>query len=201
MSRILKRDSLVTIGSLMLLAAGYYFLIYRPGMSSVSQMRRSITAAKQQVGAIPARVAHLESLKNDVVRREDYLRDALKQFPHEEDLHRVIAEVTRFAEGAGFKIVRLEPLPRVTHETYAIVPFQATLTGSFQSLGRFLTALEGHSRLFTIRELTITRENEKVGGREKLDINFAVYVLQGEKPEFSNKPDSSAAALADSRIR
>ena len=201
MIRLLKRDSLVTIGGLALLAAGYYFLIFRPGVSAVSQVRRGIESAQQQVREIPERVAHLESLQKEVERREDYLRDVIRQIPREQELHNVIGEVTRLAEGAGFKIVRLEPLPRIPAETYEIAPFQATLTGGFDSLSAFLTALEGHRRLFAVRDLAISHENEKTGKVEKMDVNFAVYVIRGEKPDFSNKADSSAAAHADSRLR
>lgn len=205
MKQLIRRDSLMTVTCLTALAAGYYFGIYRPGNLAISLARRGIATEHAKVRDIPARVAKLESLQREIRRREDYLRDAAVQIPTEADHHKVIEEVTRLskrAEATGhFKIQRLEPLPRVSCETYDVVPFHATLTGEFASLAAALTALESNQRLFVVRDLSISQQNEKTAKNEKMDVNFAVYVFRDENPDFSNKADSSAATRADSSFR
>jgi len=195
------RDSLITIGGLALLAAGYYATVYRPGRMAVHQAQRGIATAQQSVQQIPHRVAELESLKQEIERRENFLRASETHVPRRADLHALVGEVTRLAEQAGLKVTRLEPLPQVTHRTYVVAPFHATLSGNFRGLANFLTALESQERLYAIQDLSITREDARAGGSESADVHFVVYVLREEIPEFTNKADSSAKAGADSRIR
>ncbi len=201
MKNILRKDSLLTIGMVALLAAGYYFGIFRPSAKKASLIRRGISAAEQSVGEIPRRVAELESLKREIEHRDSFLREQQKLIPSAADLHAIVEEVTRLANLAGLKVVRLEPMPTVTHASYEKLSFQASLNGNFQGLSQFLYGLETGPRLIVVNDLSVGPENDRTERSEKIELQFSVYVFRGEKPEFVNNADSSAVPRADANIR
>jgi Tfp pilus assembly protein PilO len=201
MTRFFRKDSLITVCGLALLAAGYYFGILRPGAKFASKIRRGIASAEQSVREIPQRVAELESLKKEIDRRESYLRGTQALIPQNADLHTVVREVTRLADRSRLKITRLEPLPHALHDSYLVIPFRASLLGDFQGLSQFLRGLETQDRLITINDLSIGLEDEKTGKTEKAEVYFAVYAIRGENSDFINKADSSAVSVADPKIR
>jgi Tfp pilus assembly protein PilO len=176
----LRRDSLITIGGVALSAAVFVFAIYLPGRKLSRQTKREIAAASQTVCDFPLRVAELNSLHQSVRERDSFLDRSAVLVPGEANVHAVLGQVTRLADTANLAVTRLEPLPRIEHESYVTLPFRLTCAGGFLGITAFLRGLEQESRLFAVQEFSIAVPDKQMEQTAQADIYFSVYVKRAE---------------------
>ena len=198
MKDIARRDSLVTIIGLALLAAAFVFVVYRPSQRTEISIRREIAQAERSINDIPLRVAELESLGRDVEQRMTYLASTRKLVPRDRDVHIILSQIASLAEGASLTITRLEPLAPVPRETYGVLPFRVSLSGRFPGVLQFLRGLEERSRLFTTEELTL-RQTSQAAGTVEVDLHFSAYVIRSGYVDSAGNNASSGQAAVDTR--
>ncbi len=197
----LRRDSLITIAGVAVSAAVFVFAIYLPGGKLSRQTKREIAAASRTVCDFPLRVAELNSLHQSVRERVSFLDRSAVLVPGEANVHAVLGQVTRLADTANLTVTRLEPLPRIKHESYVTLPFRLSCAGGFLGIAEFLHGLEQESRLFAVEEFSITRPHEQTEQTAQADIYFSVYVNRAEYANSAEYDASLNAGPADTSIR
>ena len=192
-----RRDNILTITGLSLMAGVFVFAVYLPGHKACERVRGEIQAAEQSIQAIPLRLAELEKLKGDVAKRQAYLQEMQRAVPMDAAIHDVIREVSDLARQSDLQVTRLEPLKLIGYESYERFPFRLTCRGKFRSLLAFARGLEDRSRLFLVDELKLSRESKGTGEDVDGDIYFSVYRNLNDSSESDEKEKSSEVSAAD----
>ena len=68
-------------------------------------------------------------------------------------------------------------------------------------MAEFLRELENQPRLFTIEELTISKQDERFGQIRGANVYFSVYVKNTESDNSAEYDASGNQHLSDTRIR
>jgi type IV pilus assembly protein PilO len=194
-----RRDTILTIVGLSLLAAVFMFAVHLPNEKACAQLKREISTCERSIQEVPLRVAELESLNREIQRRLDYLDRTSSLLPFDADLHSVVARVSDLAQCAELTEGALEPLDVIEHATYQVVPFRFNFSGDYASTLAFLAALENSERLFTIDEFRLTGQGESAAEVLEGDIVFSVYEAYSVHSDSDENDASSDSLSADNQ--
>ena len=195
-----RRDNVLTIVGLSVISAVFVLAVYLPGHKAGARIRKEIQAAEQSIHDIPLRLAELEALQRDVDRRAAYLKQTAGLVPAMAGLHDVIQDVARSGKLAGLEVTRLEPLEPVAFKSYRGLPFRLSFRGPFRGFLEFSKGLESKSRLMSIEEISLRRQNTKDTQVIDGDIRFYVYVNDSGSLDFDENRKSADARSADKEI-
>jgi Tfp pilus assembly protein PilO len=189
-----RRDAILTILGLSLLAAGFMFAVHVPNKKACAKLRTETSACEQSIQDVPLRVAELESLNREIQRRLDYLDRTKALLPCDANLHSVVARVSDLAQCAELTEGPLEPLSVIDYATYRAVPFRFSFSGQYASTLVFLSDLENSERLFTIDEFRLTGSSDSKSGVLEGDVVFSVYEAYATRND-SDENDASLDSL------
>lgn len=196
-----RRDSMLTIGALLLMSALFGFAVYLPGSRASEKVRGEIEAAEQSIQQIPQRVAELQLLRDKIAKRQSYLKRTSNLIPSDTNVHSVLMHVAGLAESSQLHVTRLEPLTPIDHETYSLIPFQVSFSGPFHGIAAFLKGLVETDRLVTIQQFDLKSNPNDVRQTRQADVHFSVYVRRAEVSGFDEFDTSSHRMNVDTRIR
>ena len=176
-----RRDSVLTMLGMAILTAAFVFTIYLPEQRAAQAIKSQITDVQKSIREVSTRLAELEQLKRDIIRRRDFLRKTDQIIPSDSDLPAILGTIARLAENSEISMTRLEPLEPVQYESYRVLAFQINFVGEFRGIAAFLKGMESCQRLFTVEKLSLksaileSRNNRKsIEG----DLDFSVYIRQ-----------------------
>lgn len=197
MKSLIHKDSLLTIAGLAGLAAAFLFVVYLPGRRELVRIDAEIAAAHAEISGVPARAAELDRLREEIARREQYLRETLARVPMEADAHAVVQDVARFARRANVTIARLEPLSAVPYAAYSTIPFRVRFSGGFEAIAQFLRELEQRRGVVKVESLMLSRESGGSGEDAQGVVDVAVYVRDFDFSDSAEMRDRTAASPSD----
>ncbi len=195
------RDTILTILGLATMVVAFVFIVYLPGKKSCDEINQKIAAASKQIEGIPWKVAELDSLHGDIRRHEEFLRDNVRRFPDQADLHNVIRDIADLARAANLEVTQLKPQKAVIHESYEIIPFELTITGRFFGVAQFLHGIESRERLFSFQEFSLNSDTKRNPGVVEGEMYFSVYIRRAEISDSNENNDSAVQLRADRRRR
>ncbi len=181
-----RRDSLITIISLSVVVAVFTFVVYLPGLKQKQQLQKEITAIQQSISEVPKKVKYLEQLHQELDQRLAFISRLSKRIPTDKDTHQVLQRVALLAKNSSLTVSELNPGESEVHKTYLRQPFLLNVSGSYSGLIHFLNGLDQEQRLFTISNLSISKQDGKNTGFVKGTIALSVYVLHENQSDFSD---------------
>lgn len=198
MIEVMRRESLLTVLGVCLLAATFLLVVHLPGSRRTRTLEREIQQAEQTIRSIPMRIAELESLRGENQRRRAYLSRTEALVPETVDVPGVLREVTELAERAGLDVVSLKPQKLISYKSYSEYPFQIQLVGGFHGVAEFLYGLETSRRLFAVDHFELTGESDRPGPRAPIDataqatVDFSVFTqIRGSADSSGNDASST----------
>ncbi|MFH1299887.1 MAG: type 4a pilus biogenesis protein PilO [Planctomycetota bacterium] len=186
MNEKLRRDSLITIIGLSIVVALFTFVVYLPGLKNKEQLNQEIAEIQQSICEIPKKVEQLEKLHQELDQRLIFINRHRQEIPTVKDTHLVLQRVALLAKMSNLTVSELNPGEFVLHETYLRQPFLLSISGPYSGLMQFLTGLENETRLFTVSNLSLTKQDGEAEGHIKGTLELSVYALHGNQRGFSD---------------
>jgi type IV pilus assembly protein PilO len=202
MNEKLRRDSLITIIGLSVVVAIFTFVVYLPGMKHKQQLNKEITQIQLSIREIPYKVKQLEQLHQELNQRVAFIHRHHHRIPSVKDTHQVLQRVALLAKTSSLTVSELNPGEFVLNESYLRQPFLLRISGPYYGLIEFLTGLDNEERLFTVSDITLTKQNAGNAGLVEGTIELSVYALHGKQRGFSDFDEnrvSNAFLSADKR--
>ena len=202
MNEKLRRDSLITIIGLSVVVAIFTFVVYLPGMKHKQQLNIEIKQIQQSISEIPNKVKQLEQLHQELNQRLEFINRHQHRIPSAKDTHQVLQRVALLAKTSSLTVSELNPGEFILSETYLRQPFLLNVSGPYSGLMEFLTGLEKEERLFTVSDITLTKQDAENEGFVEGTIELSVYALRGNQRDFSDFNEnrvSNAFLSADKR--
>jgi Tfp pilus assembly protein PilO len=196
-----SKENLLTVGGTILAAGCFVFGIYLPGERACEQARREIAAASQVIDSIPQLIQESSARQQQEAQQSEALQTYDRLLDDEQELDVVLQRVAHLAHAAGLKLDRVQPLAAVVHQTYRVVPYQLTVTGSFRRIAGFLHGLESQATLFAVERLQLRHETDQERDQLRADLQFSAYVKRTSFAEFAEKDDSPTLTQADETRR
>ena len=174
----LQRDNLFSIAGTAVIVGFFVLVVYLPGERACQAARREITVANRTIDSAPMLIQQAAMQHGKQAEQEEALLQLDRLLDDENELHGVLQKVANLAHAAGLKMDRIQPQATVMRETYRVIPYQVTISGSFRRIAQYLHGLESQPTLFTVERLQLKSEAEQASETLKADLTFSVFVCQ-----------------------
>ncbi len=123
------------------------------------QLKRDFSAKAAKAAALPLYKTQLEQMKKD-------FGFMLKQLPGQSEIANLLNDISQARVASGLKEELFQPQPEVTKDFYAVVPNQIIVTGTFEQMADFVSAVAALSRIVTIDSIDLTPAGDKAPPNE-----------------------------------
>ena len=179
---------------ILLLAVGYYFLLFSPLRSEFVQRSEEQASKEQQLQQLQQQVAELEEIARNAPEIERQLLELSKRIPTQPEIPTFVVQVEEVAREAGVTQVSIEPgtpEPPPAGGDFSTIPITMSFEGTYEQLQDFVGRILNLVRLVTINEINYEVAFEEGGettpepGVERLlqvEIVAEVYLQPGDVP-------------------
>lgn len=166
---------------LLLLAVGYYFLLFSPLRERFVAASEERTQKEQQLAQLEQQVAELENVRRNAPEIERQILEYSKRIPEEDEIPALIVQVEQAANEANvtqFSIAPGGPEPPQNGGSYSRIPITMTFLGTYEDMQAFLARVRNLSRLVTVNNVTFCRFPEPFSPDASCDVDIE---LEGEE--------------------
>lgn len=147
----------IAVISVMLLFAGYWFLISDEIDQYKLEQERETTLRDQYLSK-KALALNLPAYKAQMDEMHQAFGTLLRQLPNKTEVPNLLVDITQAGLGRGLSFVLFKPEKEIPQEFYAELPINIKVTGSFHELGQFVSDLAALPRIVTVGNIHITTE-------------------------------------------
>ncbi len=146
--------------------------------AKAKKMRSEIVSAEKDIKGIGF-------LKNEIISNKDKINKYEKMLPAEQEIPKLLEELSDMAKAANVKIVAITPAtnkPAAAGKgsVYQEIPILISARSGYHELGHFLYNLENCDRFIKIVDIEI-RGNKASPNRHDVELLITTYVLLTEK--------------------
>lgn len=145
-----------------LLGGAFWWFVYQPHAKRVAEMENRVQTLKAQYQRKKRQVANLPALREQYQKLQERMDAALEQLPDRTEVASLLVEVTRAGRSEGLTFELFRPQKENPREFYAELPVEVKVTGSFNSIGRFLAATASLPRIVNFGNITLTRSEDQL---------------------------------------
>jgi type IV pilus assembly protein PilO len=163
---------MAALGLVALIFYAYYSLVFSPLGKAIDQDRGIVADLNKKLDLARARAGQLSKIQAEMAGLQVDVAQLEKQLPKDRELPSLIRVLTHRAEAFGVGLSTFAPQKPVSKGLYDEIPYNVTMTGSFHSLGRFLTAMGKGERLFAARNLALVSAVSKTDLSKTVNVTF-----------------------------
>jgi hypothetical protein len=169
-----KEVYIITAVVAAVLIVAWYFLLFSPKRSEISDLNNQIQAAQTSLTTAQSEVAQLEKAQKTAPQTRAEIVRLGKMLPGSEGIPSVIVEVTRTASDSGITVDTITPGDVQLGSPFGIQAMTLQVTGRFFDIDDFLYRLENYvafrnasfrvtGRLFSVTNLTLASQDTSGG--------------------------------------
>lgn len=151
----------VGLSCLVLLAAGYWFLI-RGQIRTYDGLKTAETSLKQQYVQQKMEAAQLPAYQRQMQQMKVLFGGLLQELPNTTHMPEFVTEVTQAGKSSGLQFALLKPEGEVPKDFYAELPIQLTVAGTYAQLGHFVGDIAALPRIVTLGNAKVTAKKGDV---------------------------------------
>ena len=147
----------IVLVSVMLLFAGYYFLI-SDELMQYDQAQQKETGLKEAYLSKKGLAINLPAYKQQMDEMHQAFGTLLRQLPNKTEVPNLLVDITQAGLGRGLSFVLFKPDKEKPQEFYAELPINIKVTGSYHELGQFVSDLAALPRIVTVGNIDIVSD-------------------------------------------
>jgi type IV pilus assembly protein PilO len=119
----------------------------------------------------------------------------LRKLPNKTEVPNLLTDISQQGTAAGLDQKLFQPNAQVVKDFYAELPIKMRLTGSFHSIGAFVSGIAALPRIVTLHDVEITQVG-KTPGSDQLELNLTAktYRYLDDEEQAANQPQKKAPA-------
>jgi type IV pilus assembly protein PilO len=183
------------IGIIFVLAACLmvYFLVWKskkPELDSARAEEVTLTATFEQKAR---KAANLDAYKAQLQEIERSFGAMLRKLPNKTEVPNLLTDISQQGAGAGLDQKLFQPGAQVNKDFYAELPIRMRLTGSFHSIGAFVSGIAALPRIVTLHNVEIAPAGRERGVDQlQLDVTAKTYRYLDEEEQAAAKPEPAS---------
>ncbi len=159
------------------------FLII-PKQKEIKALDDKIDKQINEIAESQAKVAKLPILikKNEELSKR--INELKEQLPEEKEISTLLKQVSDLGIGAGLVIKSWKPFERTLHSSGIVyeIPVSVSVTGTYHSLGHFLSSLTRLNRIVNIKNMKVGK-SKKDKDRNTLEVSFTATTFSALSEE------------------
>jgi type IV pilus assembly protein PilO len=169
--------------------AGAYFLVWnakKPELERAEAEQQQLLATLEQKAK---KAANLDAYKAQLAEMEQSFGAMLRKLPNKTEVPNLLTDISQQGTAAGLDQKLFQPNAQVIKDFYAELPIRMRLTGSFHSIGSFVSGIAALPRIVTLHDVEITQVGKTPGSDQlQLDLTAKTYRYLDEEEQAANQP-------------
>ena len=180
---------LIFIVAVVLLA---WLLAWKPKKPELDAARAEEQALLSKLEAKAKKAANLDAYKAQLAEMEQSFGAMLRKLPNKTEVPNLLTDISQQGTAAGLDQKLFQPSPQNMKDFYAELPIKMQLTGSFHSIGAFVSGIAALPRIVTLHDVEITQKT-KGSDELQLDVTAKTYRYLDEEEQAANQPQQGPA--------
>ena len=172
-----------------------YFMAWKPKKPELDAARAE---EQQLLGTLEAKArkaANLDAYKAQLAEMEQSFGAMLRKLPNKTEVPNLLTDISQQGTAAGLDQKLFQPNAQNIKDFYAELPIKMRLTGSFHSIGAFVSGIAALPRIVTLHDVEITQVGKTPGTDQlQLDVTAKTYRYLDEEEQAANQPQGPAGA-------
>ncbi len=145
---------LLAVLFLLLLAAGYYFLL-SPELETLDQEKAKEQQLKDVFLQKKSQAINLEAYRAQMVEIEKTFGALLRQLPDKSQIDGLLTDINQAGLSRGLEFELFKPGNETQAEFYAEMPIAIKVQGTYHDLGAFTSDISKLSRIVTLSDVSV----------------------------------------------
>ena len=172
-----------------------YFLAWKPKKPDLDNARAEEATLTQTLETKAKKAANLDAYKAQLQEMEKSFGAMLRKLPNKTEVPNLLTDISQQGAGAGLDQKLFQPTPQINKDFYAELPIKMRLTGSFHSIGNFVSGIAALPRIVTLHNVEIVPV-AKVGGVDQLQLDVIAKTYR-----YLDEEEQAAAAPPKAKKR
>jgi type IV pilus assembly protein PilO len=185
------------IGIIFLLATVLmaYFLAWKPKKPELDSARAEETSLTATLETKARKAANLDAYKAQLQEMEKSFGAMLRKLPNRTEVPNLLTDISQQGVGAGLDQKLFQPTPQINKDFYAELPIKMRLTGSFHSIGNFVSGIAALPRIVTLHDVEIVPISKERGVDQlQLNVTAKTYRYLDEDEQAAAQPQNGKRA-------
>ncbi|HWK75286.1 MAG TPA: type 4a pilus biogenesis protein PilO [Povalibacter sp.] len=179
------------IGIIFLLAVSLlsYFLAWKPKKPDLDAARVEEQTLVESLTAKARKAANLDAYKAQLQEMEQSFGAMLRKLPNKTEVPNLLTDISQQGSAAGLDQKLFQPGQQNNKDFYAELPIKMRLTGSFHSIGAFVSGIAALPRIVTLHDVEITPVSRDKGVDQlQLDVTAKTYRYLDDEEQAAAQP-------------
>jgi type IV pilus assembly protein PilO len=182
---------LIFIVGVVLLA---YFLAWKPKKPELDAVRAQEQELLTTLEAKAKKAANLDAYKAQLAEMEQSFGAMLRKLPNKTEVPNLLTDISQQGTAAGLDQKLFQPNAQNIKDFYAELPIKMRLTGSFHSIGAFVSGIAALPRIVTLHDVEITQAGKSPGSDQlQLDVTAKTYRYLDEEEQAASQQQQGPA--------
>jgi type IV pilus assembly protein PilO len=172
-----------------------YFLAWKPKKPELDTARAEEVTLTTTLETKARKAANLDAYKAQLLEMEKSFGAMLRKLPNKTEVPNLLTDISQQGVGAGLDQKLFQPTPQINKDFYAELPIKMRLTGSYHSIGSFVSGIAALPRIVTLHDVEII-PTSKDRGIDQLQLNVTAktyrYLDEEEQAAAAPKPQKGA---------
>lgn len=152
-----------------------YFLAWSKKKPDLDVARNEEVSLTQTLEAKARKAANLDAYIAQLQEMEQSFGAMLRKLPNKTEVPNLLTDISQQGAGAGLDQKLFQPSPQVAKDFYAELPIKMRLTGSFHSIGAFVSGIAALPRIVTLHDVAIVPLGKDTNDQLQLDVTAKTY--------------------------
>ena len=171
-----------------------YFLAWKPKKPELDAARAQEQQLLSTLEAKARKAANLDAYKAQLAEMEQSFGAMLRKLPNKTEVPNLLTDISQQGTAAGLDQKLFQPNSQNIKDFYAELPIKMRLTGSFHSIGAFVSGIAALPRIVTLHDVEITQVGKSAGSDQlQLDVTAKTYRYLDEEEQAANQPQQGPA--------
>jgi type IV pilus assembly protein PilO len=140
------------------------------------------------------KAANLDAYKAQLAEMEQSFGAMLRKLPNKTEVPNLLTDISQQGTAAGLDQKLFQPNAQNIRDFYAELPIKMRLTGSFHSIGAFVSGIAALPRIVTLHDVEIAQLGKNPGSDQlQLDVTAKTYRYLDEEEQAANQPQKGPA--------
>jgi type IV pilus assembly protein PilO len=169
-----------------------YMLAWKNKKPELDTVRAQEQTLLTELETKAKKAANLDAYKAQLAEMEQSFGAMLRKLPNKTEVPNLLTDISQQGSGAGLDQKLFQPGQQVNKDFYAELPIKMRLTGSFHSIGAFVSGIAALPRIVTLHDVEITsagKDKDASGDQLQLDVTAKTY-------RYLDEEEQAAAAEA-----
>lgn len=182
--------SLIFVIAVVLLA---WLLAWKPKKPELEAARAEEQQLLVKLEAKAKKAANLDAYKAQLGEMEQSFGAMLRKLPNKTEVPNLLTDISQQGTAAGLDQKLFQPNAQNIKDFYAELPIKMRLTGSFHSIGSFVSGIAALPRIVTLHDVQITQVGKSSNADElQLDLTAKTYRYLDEDEQAAAQQQVSA---------